>query len=212
MIRTARDQDILETFCFKVRLMSLEQLARVWWTDSPSPVRSAKKRLRALASAGLLGEAEVLASRMLPLNQPVFSWEPGSDGPDAEVVSHVLRSRWHSLPIEPAVVYFPTSRTLSQLGGEGRGKLVPPGQETHDLHVAELYLRLLNRNPELARRWAGEESYRGERRGEKRPDAMLLDEHGDPDFVIEFAGSYDAEHVSSFHEDCLHRQLPYGLW
>jgi hypothetical protein len=31
-------------------------------------------------------------------------------------------------------------------------------------------------------------------------------------WVVEFSGSYTAERVQAFHDDCLIRGLPYQLW
>ena len=50
------------------------------------------------------------------------------------------------------------------------------------------------------------------RRGEKLPDAFIVDSTQQVTGVIEFGGSYDAQRVTEFHEDCVSRSLPYQLW
>lgn len=210
MERTNRDQDILRSLTFCVRFLSLEQLARVWWGSAAEPKRAARRRLERLEQARLLERRSVLARPLLELEGPVFAWEPGAGDPDPEVVSHQLKSRWTEAP-RATTVYLATRKTLNQFGGAGPAKLPPLGQETHDLHMGELYLRLRNQDPAAAEDWVGEECYRNDRRGEKRPDAMLVGPDG-PYLVIEFAGSYDADHVESFHRDCRERRLPYELW
>ena len=49
-------------------------------------------------------------------------------------------------------------------------------------------------------------------RGEKVPDAFLLNREGQPINVIEFGGSYDADRLQAFHNDCLDRALAYEIW
>lgn len=210
MERTERDQDILRTLTLRVRILSIDQLARAWWPDSANARRAARRRLDQLEAAHLVGRRSVLARPMLSLEAPVFVWQPGAEAPEPEAVSHELRSRWTEAP-RATTVYLATRRTLNQYGGTGPAKLPPLGQETHDLHVGELYIRLRAQDRHAASAWVGEEHYRAERRGEKRPDAMLVGPEG-PYLVVEFAGAYDAEHVDSFHRDCSRRGLPYELW
>lgn len=210
MERTERDQDILRTLTLRVRILSIDQLAKAWWSDTGNPRRAARRRLDQLEAARLVSRRSVLARPLLPLASPVFIWEPGNEAPDPEAVSHELRSRWVDPP-RATTVYLATRRTLNQYGGTGPAKLPPLGQETHDLHVAELYLRLQASEPRAASAWVGEERYRAERRGEKRPDAMLVGPDG-PYLVVEFAGAYDSKHVDSFHRDCARRRMPYELW
>lgn len=207
---TTRDQQLLETLALRVRVITAEQAGRLWWGSSKEPTRHASRRLRRLVEAGLVDCRTFLAHPILPLEKPVFAWEPGAEGPDAEVVSYALKSRWTELSTNTQV-YCPTQRTKGAMGG-GVVQVSPLGHETHDLHLTEVYLRFALTDREAAERWLGEESFAHRRRGEKRPDAMLLGSDGEPELVVEFAGKYSADHVRSFHLDCQERGLRYELW
>lgn len=210
MLRTDRDSDILNALAFRVRMLSLGQIAGAWWGDSSDPPRFAGRRLGPLVDAGLLQEREVLAHPLLELNAPEFAWTPGEPGPDVDAVSYRLKSRWTERRTRTRV-FLATKRTLAELGGAG-GKLPVLGQETHDLHMGSVYLRLRRLDPEAAESWVGEDVFAPERRGQKLPDAVLLGPGGEVRLVIDFAGSYDAERVAAFHEDCARRGTPYELW
>lgn len=211
MLRTDRDREVLEAVAFKVRMLSLDQVARAWWGRGENARRLARRRLRRLVDAGLLERHEVLARPLLELTGPLISWAPGDPDPDVGAVSYRLQSRW-SKPPRRTTVFVASGRAVRELGGRG-GKLPTLGQETHDLHTSELFLRRRELSPEEAHRWVGEEALKPHReRGEKLPDAVLVDEHGEIELAIEFAGSYSANRVAEFHNDCLERELPYELW
>ena len=211
MRRTERDRAILDAVLFRVRMLSLEQIARTWWGTAVDAVRLARRRLEVLEHAGLIARHRVLARPLLDLERPEFAWEPGSEPPDVGAVSGRLRRRW-SAPPKPTAVYLPTRSTIRELGGGG-GRLPSPGQETHDLHTAEVFLRLLARDPERARSWKGEDSYKAAAaHGEKVPDALIVDELGEPELAVEFAGSYGSARLAEFHHHCEARELAYELW
>ena len=210
MLRTDRDSDILNALAFKVRMLSLGQLAEGWWGESSDPRRYARRRLAPLVAAGYLDEREVLAHPLLELHAPEFTWTPDQPGPDAEAVSYRLKSRWRDKPRRTRV-FLATKRTLAELGGAG-GKLPALGQETHDLHMGSIYLRRLREDPKGAAAWVGEDVFAPNRKGQKLPDAVLLGPDNQVRLAIEFAGSYGPDRVTDFHDDCARRGTPYELW
>lgn len=196
-------------------MLSLPQLAAHWWAETARPHEFAARRLDELFRAKLLDRRQVMAHPILELTAPVVAWAPGEPDPtdeQYEAISYRLQSRWQTVgPPEPTVVYLAHRRAIAQLGGAG-GKLPPVGQETHDLHVSALYMRLLARGYAAGERWVGEEILRPTRKQQKLPDAVLLDDEGKPDHIIEFGGRYKPERVRAFHEDARERQMRYELW
>ena len=203
---TNRDREILLTLTHKVRLLSLDQIARSWWPSS-SP-GAARARLSALPA--LLHRLTLNAHPELTLPGPLFTWRPGLPTPPFGALSYRLKKRWNQA-VKPTTVYIASEKAARYFGGCG-GKLRRPLQATHDLHVAQIYLRLLNADPALAALWVSEERFAPERRREKLPDAVLRDAAGNLILVIEFGGAYDAKHVERVHLDCVTRSLPYELW
>ncbi|MCP5127491.1 MAG: hypothetical protein H6973_18210 [Gammaproteobacteria bacterium] len=206
---TDRDREILIALTHKVRLMSLDQIARTWWGNSPSALATARKRLTVL-SAYALQRMKLNAHPELTLTGPLFAWQPGQATPHFGGLSYRLKKRWDQAPV-PTTVYIATEKAARQFGGFG-GKLRRPLQATHDLHVAQLYLQFLQTAPERAALWVSEERFAPERRHEKLPDAVLRDATGNITLVIEFGGAYDSKHVERVHLDCVTRSLPYELW
>ena len=110
--------------------------------------------------------------------------------------------------------YTASKHGVKHFGGSrsAGGRLKRPHQVTHDLHVAALYLRLLQADPRAANAWTLDLHLTTERKNQKLPDAVLKNPDGSDGRVIEFGGAYPARRVQAFHEDCLRRSLPYELW
>lgn len=211
---TNRDREILVALTHKVRLLSLEQIARTWWSNSSFGIENARKRLALLsdpaANPYVMQRMKLNAHPELTLNSPIFRWRPGDFTPPFGALSYRLKKRWNQA-IKSTTVYIATERGARYFGGFG-GKLRRPLQATHDLHVAQIYLQMLQTDPALAALWVSEERFAEERRKEKLPDAVIRDTLGNIILVIEFGGAYDAKHVERVHEDCVARSLPYELW
>jgi hypothetical protein len=99
------------------------------------------------------------------------------------------------------------------LGGRG-GRPPRPTEWTHDLHLAEVYLRLRAVSPARARTWRHEdlESHAtADRAGAKLPDAFVVD--GQLPTAIELVGaSYSTEKLLEFHYYCAALGMGYELW
>ena len=201
---------LLYALCYKCRLLTFTQIHLTWWGRKYSK-ESVHNALRKLVRQNLLVKNRVIAYPMLKLNGPVFSWKPGEADPDCSAISNILQSRWRDAERRLFTVYLPSRRTLRALGGKG-GSLPALGQETHDIHVSEIFCKLFSRNIKAANDWVGEELLKASRKGEKLPDALLVNSSGEPYLVIEFGGAYACDRVDSFHKDCVYRQLPYQLW
>ena len=109
-------------------------------------------------------------------------------------------------------MYLPPRRTAHHWGGKAKGELKNATQATHDLGVAEVWLHFRRTQPAVAEAWRGEDSMAHTRRGQKLPDAFLVNEAGATFRLIEFGGAYDADRVAAFHDDCAARALPYEIW
>ncbi len=212
MTLTPRDDEILRTLALSVRMLSLAQVAKAWWMPTPAGQANARRRLASVAETGLLRSAHVHARPLPELPGPVLAWNPGGPDPDFDAISWTLQSRW-TKPPRRIVVYFVTRRGANQYGGRLRGKIKQELQATHDLGVAEVYLQLRARAPEVALRWTGEDTLRLTRKRQKIPDAVLRPSAPNArPLVIEFGGAYDARRVRSFHRDCSQRKLSYEIW
>ena len=209
MKRTDRDMAILKTLATKVRFLSLAQVA-TWW-DGTSAVASARRRLIQLGDAGFVELTRVRGDPMLELSAPVCTWSPGERDPDFRAVSRTLRDRWPEAQPSHYTVYLATQATNNRLGGPERRKPTFSDQISHDLHVSEIYIRLLRADPGAAAAWLGEDVLGKAGYKLKDPDAIIRREDGS-ELAIEFGGRYDPERVQDLHVDCAKRGRPYELW
>lgn len=206
---TTRDREILEDLAVRVRLFSQRQVAEHWFSGE---LVNARRRLRRLSGSQLLARITVHARPLPPLEAPLVSWRPGETQPDFAGVAYRCQQRWRLRPPRPCTAWISTERASQLFGGARRGQLKQPTQATHDLGVAAVWLRLKNVAPQWAQAWRSEDLLAHTRRGEKLPDAFIVDDRQQVTWVIEFGGGYDSRRVEAFHADCATRDLPYQLW
>jgi hypothetical protein len=206
---TARDRAIVQALVQKVRLFSQRQIVDHWWNGE---LANTRRRLKRLADRRLLMRIVVMARPAPAFESPLVTWSPGNEEPDFGKIAYRCQSRWRRSPPRPCVVWLATETAAQIYGGAARGELKHPTQATHDLGVAAVWLRLNQIAPEWASAWRGEDLMAHTRRGQKLPDAFLVNDRDQVIWVIEFGGGYDAERVEAFHQDCVSRKLPYQLW
>lgn len=208
---TPREQELVSALALKIRMLSFDEILRSWWPASKSATTNARRRLTELVQDGLLVRERALARPRLPLEEPIFRWQPGEAAPDFGKLSWTVKSRWTEPPRE-VTVYLASRRAAAIFGGKANGKIKNPSQATHDIHLGALYLKLCREAPTIAAGWIGEDILAPTREHQKLPDAILHDREGRPRLVVEFGGAYPAERLQAFHEDCAARELPYELW
>lgn len=206
---TRRDEEIAQALVQKVRLFSQRQVADHWWNGE---LTNARRRLKRLAHSGLVARITVQARPVPLLESPLVIWQPGNLAPDPGQIAYRCQQRWRTRPSRPCTAWIATERAAQLFGGVCRGELKHALQATHDLGVAAVWLRLRQVSPDWAVAWRSEDVLAHTRRGQKLPDAFIVDQNEKVIWVIEFGGGYDTERVQAFHEDCAHRAIPYQLW
>jgi len=166
--------------------------------------------MKVLAGEGLLSAYRALAHPEILLKAPVLRWAPGEATPDFGAVSYRLQSRW-TKPFVSVACYMATKRAGRVIGGSG-GRRSRTSEQTHDIHLAGVFLHYRATAPELVCKWTSEAAILRDRdtKREKLPDAMIVD--GETRRIIEFGGSYGKEKIESFHDYCINEELPYEIW
>lgn len=195
------EREILSTLSHKVRVLSASQISCTW------PSVGNARRLNRLEREGLVRSFTALVHPELPLRSPVATWKRGGTLPDFGEASNELRSRW-TLSAVPALCFVASSMAARMFGGHG-GRFPRESEETHDLHLAAVYLRIRSKDPRVAALWIKEEEIKKRRdsQGGKLPDAMVGSKK-----VIEFGGAYKKAKLIAFHEYCEAYGLEYEVW
>lgn len=207
---THRDSEILDALVHRVRVFSLEQLGRTWWPDSREPKRPAASRLSLLEEEGLVSSYSAMAHPELPLTIPIIRWMPGDYAPEFGAASYQMRRRW-TQPFSTCTCFIATKRAGTLLGGCG-GRRSRTSEQTHDIHMAAVFLQYRLSTPHLARKWSSEALIlrsRADRR-EKLPDAIVND--GRSKRIVEFGGAYGKEKLVDFHAYCVDQRMAYEVW
>jgi len=174
------------------------------------------------AKFSALVDAEYLTARRYLIrperlsDRPLISWQPGEPVPEFGPVSYLLRKRCRERVV-PTLAYLATKKAAKLFGGfsggsKGDGVLRHPLQASHDSAVSACYLGLLKSNPATARRWVSEEKFELRNRGSKLFDAVIVDDSGAPERVLEVGGEYGVRRLRTIHKECVRRGLRYELW
>ena len=206
---TKTDLDIVETLTRRVRLLSVEQIARVWWPEIRS-LRVVRRRLRRLSAAGLVAKAMVNIHPLLDVCSPLVRWTPGEDEPDFAQIAARAKGRWRLASIPKQL--FLATKLAANLFGSSAGHLPELTHRDHDLLLGQVYVLYRTTRPAEATRWVGKDARPKAGYRIKNPDACLLGSDGQVIRVIQSAGHYSQKQVETFHEHCVGYGLPYELW
>jgi len=200
-------QKILDLLTCKSRVATEQHLRRLTATS----IHSARKRLAQLRDAGWLAACPVSVALPL-LYGPLLATDTAF--PDFHRLAWRLAKRHRDLVDSNEIVYWATGRASRLTGGIG-GSLRQPLQIEHDLLVTEAYLQRCQSDANTATRWISEDILRRDypkRLATKVPDALLLDELGQPYCAVEIGGSYGAQRLKKLYRAFARRKLLWELW
>jgi len=204
------EADMLRVLSGDLRIVSLEQAARIWWPDQKRALRNAREAVQKLEFVGWLKVHRALSRPVAELSAPVFVWEPGQPTPPFRELSQQLRRR--ALADARVVTILAAGpRTRKFHGQSSRGRCIKLTQVTHDLHVAEVWRH--HREQGFARhRWIGEDGLSSDWPARQIPDAVLLSEQGHYLKAIEYGGGYPVTRLRNLHRGLSAINLGYELW
>ncbi|TWU64524.1 hypothetical protein V7x_00680 [Crateriforma conspicua] len=198
--------EIVEALTLKVRVFTAKQLTEFWPGSEESDVIDAMKPL---CDVGFVDRREVFAHPIIDVfhdGSAAGQWTPGDPPPtddEFRALADFFQSRWSDAEV-PFTVFTATKRAANLMGSH----IVDPPKDdqwTHDIHVAETYMQLRAANPDTAQQIIGEGALPKlgrEIARMKDPDLFLVDDKGQAETVIEFAGAYDEKHLRDLHRHC----------
>jgi hypothetical protein len=203
------EEQIVRVLTNSVRVMTIVQVARTWWTDTRWGRDRASAAMKRLASEGWLHVQRALARPVQSFVSPLIAWRPGRRRPEFDAVARSLHQRAMA-DAKPVKVVFAASRAVIFFG-TGRAPSVKLTQLTHDLNVSELYLHH-RRNGLSDRCWASEDRLPRDWPLKERPDALLRNEAGDVVRAVEYGGDYPASRLAELHAGLSRIELGYDIW
>lgn len=142
---------------------------------------------------------------------PLAMWRPGLVAPDAGAIAYRLEKRWAVSPHRRELLFGGTREAALRTGAPTPRR--PRRTEaSHDVGLAEVFVRLLLSDPVRAARWVSESflSSDGWGAGCPLPDAAIHLEAATT--LIEFGGSYPRQKLLDFHLFCEIHGYAYEVW
>lgn len=200
--------EILEPLTRTIRVLTHQQIARTLFAGIKNKENAIRTLVSELEQAGYLKSYSAMIHPELELQAPLCSYSPGDPTPNFKLVARETRGRWHQAPIATDIVYA-TQQAKEIFGGYLGGKKPRASETRHDIHVAQIYLKLAKQDPTLSEVWVPEEQLLLEREGKagRLPDALL---RTDSPVIIEFGGAYPRAKLEVFHVE--QREQSYELW
>ena len=206
-----REKDILFILAWHVRVLSVEQIARGWWKGKATAQRRANEFLHAREQTGWLCVHELITRPAKPLEAPLVIWEPGQRRPDLDELSRTLhrRARASARRTKVATATRKTRQLFGIVGGAHRPKLT---QLSHELFVAEVFLRYDTNGLDVDRQWVGEDRFPKDWPVRSRPDALIRNHEGEIVRAVEYGGAYTVHRLATLHAALKSIPLPYEIW
>jgi hypothetical protein len=206
---TDRDLDLLRVLTTCTRVLSVGQIAAVWWADCQN-ANTVRHRLKTLECCGWLEQHSINAHPVIHMKEPLFAWIPGKDDPNADHIAHQATHRM-AQPSCTTDVCVASRKAACALGSPAYG-LPSLERRDHELHIASVFVQYKTWRQPMADWWIA--SFALPRTGyrESRPDAMLRKTTGHFVRAIRAVGRCQATQVERFHDYCVEHSLPYELW
>jgi hypothetical protein len=197
---------IVAVLASRVRLLTLDQVARTWYADARHPRRTAREALRRAESQGLVTVNTVMAHPEVVLSAPLYRWsaEALTTPPHFGRLAWQARKRFGQPPVRTIYVTA-TAKAKVLLGEVAHKRGIRSTELTHDIHVAQIYLKLCREAPELAASWVGEDQLAHADR-DTRPDAVA------GNLAIDFVGQYRADKLAVLYDEYRRCFTAFELW
>ena len=206
---TPREKEIVKVLADSVRVLSIDQVASAWWSETRWGRSRAKSALSGLVHEGWLHVQQALSRPVLQLTAPIVEWRPEQIQPDLNAAALKLHRRAMTHAI-PQTVYYASSKAVC-LFGSGRAPTIKLTQMTHDLHVSEVYLHYRTQE-RAAEDWVSEDRLPRDWLVKVRPDAAIRDHEGSIARAVEYGGDYPVSRLIEIHEQLASVGIGYELW
>ena len=203
------EEQILRVLADSIRVLTLRQIAKTWWTDTRWGRTRASAAMNDLAREGWLHVQRLLSRTIQSFVDPLVDWQPKDRRPDFASVARRLHRR-AMVAAKPVKVVYAAKRAVTFFGN-GRAPAIKLTQMTHDLNVSELYLHY-RRNGFARCLWLSEDRLPRDWPLRERPDALLKNHRGQLLRAVEYGGDYPVSRLVELHTGLASINLGYHLW
>lgn len=213
-----RDTTIVSLLVRCLPVLSLGQITnKLFAGDRANALRS----LGRLTARGYLARHKCLSRTPPIIERPLLNWHPGQNAPSAYRLAYQLNRRWLTQGTRIRRCYTAGPALNALFGFSLAVRPQRPMQISHELGLAETYLTICEQAGDRWQRWIGELYYVACQNpaisemmgsGTQRPDALILNNEGQVECVIEFGGVYNAKRLGRFHRWCQRERLSYEIW
>ena len=208
----AWEEEILISLAWHVRVLSVEQLARTWWSGLATGKRLASNFVKARSETGWLQVREVLSRKPTSLAEPLETWHLKAPVPDFAELSRLLHRRART-PARKFRVVMASRKCRELFGVVGAAHCPKLTQLTHELFVAEVFLRYLQNGLNVySGEWVSEDHFPSPWPIRVRPDRLIRDPEGNIIRAIEYGGAYGVRRLSSLYGALKGISLPCEGW
>ena len=205
------EEEILVALAWHLRVLSVEQIARTWWQGQATAKRRATDAIKARQKNGWLHVRELLSRPTSPLGGPLVSWTPNHRAPNFDKLSRLLHRRARTAARKIRVVTA-TRKTRELYGVAGPGHRPKLTQLSHELFVAEIFIRYRANGLDVDRQWIGEDQFPKSWPVRSRPDVLLRNQDDKIVRAVEYGGAYTVHRLSKLHAALRSIPLAYEIW
>ncbi len=204
-----RHQEIVRALADSVRLLSVSQITKHWWTETKWGRSRARQAIRILEQDQWLVTQTVMARIVHEPVLPVVTWNMDDPEPDFQEVARTLHRRAiaNATPITVAIA----TRRAAALFSSGPLATIKLTQVTHDLNVSELFLHFRGLGIP-AQAWVSEDRLPADWPIRERPDAVLKNAAGTIYRAVEYGGDYPVSRLLELHRGISLLGIGYQIW
>ncbi len=151
---------------------------------------------------------------VITVEEPLAICWPRDATPDCHALSWHVTQRWTTARARSVQLVWATPHAEAIVGGKS-GIARQPLQVVHDLGTAAVFFQRRRRMADAAEQWLCEDIFRvlhPQQAKSKVPDAVIVNEDGDVQTAVEFAGGYSATRLRRLFQFCRQRNWPIELW
>ena len=202
---TERDLDIIETLTCRVRVMTLSQIATLWWEGDAI---LASEALNQLVATGSIERTETYSQYEMT-SECLFRWIPSDAKPafDEIIDTHYARQRSQKVAGE----IYTATRFAANLFASEFTTFPSPEERPEQIRMAEAYVAHRSSRSTEASFWFNCRAGEPDASNQTKPEVLIVDAEASPTRAVSLL-SRSVQRFQATHRYCQHEGISYELW